>query len=171
MALPNGKWRGTKGWTCSVCGYLFLATLWGCTDRKPTAPSRAEFASREVLVLDQSRPEASIDVSADRTMANAVGFQIPVLDVTNASLKPVQVFVFLEGHIDGKSERTQLGHFALFPPNQPGNFSISLTAARRRIRAGVKPRLIVLKLASLSQGASLEGVRLRIGPLLWMSKE
>ncbi len=167
--------EGMRGCLRAVCAGLLLTTLAGCADGKSSPTNGTEASRPRTLVLDAARPEASIGLSEVTAVENAVGLQIPVLEVTNPDQKPVQVFVFLEGQMNGNRERIQLGHFAPFPPDRPGTFTVSMTAMQGLRQKGVqtplKQRRIVLRLASLSQDVSPGGVRLRIGPVRWLYKE
>ena len=142
--------------TFAVASCLYV----GAPQNANTPSIQNDKSDQAVLSLDLQHPELTQQIRPDDA-ANARFVQVEVIKVTNPQKRPAQFEVYYQPN-DG--ERTLLGSFSLYPPDNPGKF---IVPTQGKVKAEGK---LILSLVKSDQVVAGDVVQVDVRPMKFVNR-
>jgi len=127
-----------------------------------------------VLKLTNDKPKNSLPIKANELASDVEVLEVTITKVTNPSMTPLSIFVYLSDSEKGKSESKEhlVGNFSLYPPDQPGKFLLSAAPTLRKVQLsdGHDVRL-VFELKRIHETSAWTPVEVTIAQPTWRAAE
>jgi hypothetical protein len=141
-------------------------------------PEKAVEATSEII-LTETEPMARVHLPANVRSIPVPFLEIPITLISNPREMPFSIFVYLEWtrSTDGPDarQRTLLGNFTVYPPNQPGKFLLRTSKGFERLkRMGANLEadqiFLFLEMKRVDPSKPWAPIRATIGPVRWRSE-
>ncbi len=127
----------------------------------------------QAFTLDEDNLEIRLPVQPEIILSDPAALQVSILAIENEALIAFSVFASLEWVTVGEQVGAiSLGAFSVFPPNQPGQFALSVRNRLQELREMVgedeiSELSLLLKIEPISPDNDLAGLAVRFASPVW----
>jgi hypothetical protein len=151
-------------------GILLAGTETGaaCRPSPQPGPGTGNHFMADTITLSASRPRAQLPLSSLDLQPNADVLTFSVLSVNNPRKLPIGIAVGVGNDAGGaKTEFTEIGRVALYPPDQPARFALRVPRSVQDMLARTSGKSSSLVIELVRDSADSNARQVTIGKIAW----